>query len=195
MSQTMKMKLFATTATTMLVMFGVALAILTAHGQENNTFPKDDIREPAAQLRSDELLIPQVLERLESFQFISMAIRDTKLDELLSQEGPFTVFVPFDEAFVKLPFSTIQEFQDDREEIKDVLSYHIASKRLVSSELSETENVTSLQGEELSISNDLGGLKVNDATFIFKDIETANGIIHVIDTVLFPSGGAYESRE
>jgi uncharacterized surface protein with fasciclin (FAS1) repeats len=48
------------------------------------------------------------------------------------------------------------------------------------------ESATSLQGSELAIST-TDGVKVNNANVVKTDIQTSNGVIHVIDTVLVPA--------
>jgi uncharacterized surface protein with fasciclin (FAS1) repeats len=42
-----------------------------------------------------------------------------------------------------------------------------------------------VEGGSLAISTS-SGVRVNDATVVKTDIETSNGVIHVIDTVLMP---------
>jgi uncharacterized surface protein with fasciclin (FAS1) repeats len=46
--------------------------------------------------------------------------------------------------------------------------------------------VDTLLGEQIEISIDMGNVYINDAQVITTDIETSNGVIHVIDTVLVP---------
>ena len=46
--------------------------------------------------------------------------------------------------------------------------------------------VETVQGSKLSV-NATNGVMVDEATVISADIETSNGVIHVIDTVVLPN--------
>ena len=45
--------------------------------------------------------------------------------------------------------------------------------------------VETVQGGKLSV-DATSGVKVDEATVVTADIETSNGVIHVIDTVVLP---------
>ena len=46
--------------------------------------------------------------------------------------------------------------------------------------------VETLLGEKIEIRIEMGNVYINDAQVIITDIETSNGVIHVIDKVLVP---------
>ena len=62
--------------------------------------------------------------------------------------------------------------------------------------------MTTVNGEDVTISVDGDTVMINNATVVATDIEASNGIIHVIDTVLLPAdvaalvaGGDEEAAE
>jgi len=112
--------------------------------------------------------------------------------DALSGEGPFTVFAPTDTAFeaaLKALGLTADELLA-KPELGDILKYHVAGGKVMSTDLSNGMKVTTLQGAELTMTIDGKTVKVNDATVTTADLECSNGVIHVIDAVLLPPAKA-----
>jgi uncharacterized surface protein with fasciclin (FAS1) repeats len=124
-----------------------------------------------------------------SFTTLISALMEADLIGALQVEGPVTVFAPTDEAFAKLlnDLDISAEVLLSQPEISKVLLYHVVSGKIMSTDLTNGLSVHTLNGENLTI--DLSdGMKVNSSNIILADIETTNGVIHVIDTVLIPEG-------
>ena len=66
-----------------------------------------------------------------------------------------------------------------------MLTYHVITDRLMSSDVTKIKNARSVNGAELSIDTSTG-FKINNANVIEKDIECSNGVIHILDSVLMP---------
>jgi uncharacterized surface protein with fasciclin (FAS1) repeats len=120
------------------------------------------------------------------FETLSAAIAAAGLEEVLTDEGPFTVFAPTDEAFAKLPEGTLESLLNDKEALKQVLLYHVVSGEVMASDVVKIDKAEMLNGQYVTI-NAKDGVMVNDAKVIKTDIKAENGVIHVIDTVLIPS--------
>ena len=120
------------------------------------------------------------------FNTLVAAVQAAGLVEALKGEGPFTVFAPTDAAFAKLPAGTVEALLADPEgALKQILLYHVVAGKVMAGDLSDGLVATTLQGEEVTF--DLSsGAKVNDANIVTADIETSNGVIHVIDSVILP---------
>jgi uncharacterized surface protein with fasciclin (FAS1) repeats len=97
-----------------------------------------------------------------------------------------TVFAPTDEAFAKLGEDTIKAVLADKELLAKILTYHVVSGRVTSTDVVKLQTAPTLQGQEIRIST-MGGVRINDSMVVTADIETSNGIIHVIDAVLLPA--------
>lgn len=118
-----------------------------------------------------------------SFTTLVTAIQTADLEETLRGDGPFTVFAPTDAAFEKLPEGTLAGLIADKDTLTGVLTYHVAAGKLMAKDVAGLDNIETLQGSALPVDT-TEGVKVGDAAVIETDIETSNGIIHVIDTVL-----------
>lgn len=123
-----------------------------------------------------------------SFETLAAAIRAAGLVETLSGKGPFTVFAPTDEAFAALPEGTLESLLKpaNKERLQAILTYHVVPGSQYSDILARSGKATTVQGGELTIAVQDSGVKVGEATVQAADIETTNGVIHVIDKVLLP---------
>ena len=120
-----------------------------------------------------------------NFKTLVKAVQEADLVDTLSNEGPFTVFAPTDEAFAKLPKETIESLLKDKEKLTSILTYHVVPDKVMSDDVIKINSAKTVNGKELTIDSD-NGVKIDDATVIKTDIECSNGVIHVIDSVLLP---------
>jgi uncharacterized surface protein with fasciclin (FAS1) repeats len=122
------------------------------------------------------------------FETLVAAVQAAELVDTLKGDGPFTVFAPTDEAFAKLPEGTVDDLlkPENKDQLTAILTYHVVPGKTMSSDLAgQTLEVESVQGDPIAI-DATDGVKVDDATVVTADIETDNGVIHVIDTVIMP---------
>lgn len=122
-----------------------------------------------------------------SFETLVAAVKAAGLVDVLKGEGPYTVFAPTDEAFAALPTGTVEGLllPENQDKLIDILTYHVVAGKVMSTDLSDGLTATAVNDGTLTV--DLtDGVKVNNANVVKADIETSNGIIHVIDTVLIP---------
>ena len=120
------------------------------------------------------------------FTTLVAAVQAAGLVETLQGEGPFTVFAPTDDAFAKLPAGTVDALLADIPALTDILLYHVVSGKVMAADVVNLDSATTVQGSDVAIKVDMGKVYVNDAQVIITDIVAANGVIHVIDTVLVP---------
>lgn len=124
-----------------------------------------------------------------SFNTLVAAVEAAGLVETLKGEGPFTVFAPTDEAFAKLPEGTVESLlkPENKDQLVAILTYHVVPGKTMSSDIAGKElEVETVQGSPVAIDASDGAVKVDEATVTQADIETDNGVIHVIDTVITP---------
>jgi len=118
---------------------------------------------------------------------LEAAVLAAGLQGALSGPGPLTVFAPTDAAFAALPAGTIEALLADPTGIlTDILLYHAVSSIAYSSDLSDGMMVTTLQGQDITVTINANGVFINDAQVIVADIMADNGVVHVIDAVLLP---------
>ncbi|MCA8969021.1 MAG: fasciclin domain-containing protein [Planctomycetes bacterium] len=126
------------------------------------------------------------------FETLVAAVKAAGLVDALSGKGPFTVFAPSDDAFAKLPEGKLEALLADPKMLAGILKYHVVPGRVLAKDVplrgadARPIEVASLQGESLKILRTEGGVQVNGASVVSKDIVTRNGIIHVLDSVVLP---------
>ncbi|MFN5058604.1 MAG: fasciclin domain-containing protein [Chloroflexota bacterium] len=126
------------------------------------------------------------------FTTLVAAVQAAGLVDTLKGEGPFTVFAPTDDAFAKLPAGTVEELlkPENLETLKNTLLYHVVSGKVMAADVVTLDGKTAdtaFAGNSVAISVKDGNVFLNEnVQVIITDIETANGVIHVIDTVLLP---------
>lgn len=123
------------------------------------------------------------------FETLVAAVQAAGLVETLKSEGPFTVFAPTDAAFAALPEGTVEMLlkPENKDQLIAVLTYHVIPGAVMSGDIAGKKlMVATVQGSEVSIDATMG-VKVDNATVVTADIETSNGVIHVIDQVILPN--------
>jgi len=103
----------------------------------------------------------------------------------LSGAGPFTVFAPTNEAFAAVPDDVLGRLLDPANIgiLQKLLTYHVLPGEVREADLVDGASVATVEGSEVEIGL-TGGATVNGANIIATDIETENGVIHLIDEVL-----------
>ena len=138
--------------------------------------------------------IVEVAVESGAFPTLVAAVQAAGLVEVLSGDGPFTVFAPTEDAFAAALAAldmTAAEILANTELLTAVLTYHVlplAAPAEVVLTL-DGQSVTTVNGADVTVTIDGDTVMVNDATVIATDIAASNGIIHVIDTVLLPPTG------
>ena len=126
------------------------------------------------------------------FETLVTAVKAAGLVETLKSDGPFTVFAPTDEAFGKLPKGTIKALLGDPDRLGAILKYHVVPGRVMAKDVVKLSSAKTALGQSLVVSASRG-VRVGKANVIKTDIETSNGVIHVIDTVLIPANDIIET--
>lgn len=123
----------------------------------------------------------------EDFSTLVAALQAAGLAETLSSEGPFTLFAPTNDAFAALPEGTLEGLlADPAGDLTDILLYHVVSGQMMAADLNEGMIARTASGVPVIISGSDGSLTINSANIVSTDIEAANGVIHVVDSVLLP---------
>jgi uncharacterized surface protein with fasciclin (FAS1) repeats len=122
-----------------------------------------------------------------TFNTLVAAVKAAGLVETLQGAGPFTVFAPTDAAFAKLPAGTVESLlkPENKEKLASILTYHVVSGKVMAADV-KTMQAPTVNGQNLAIVANAGGVTVNGAKVLKTDIPATNGVIHVIDTVVLP---------
>jgi uncharacterized surface protein with fasciclin (FAS1) repeats len=142
---------------------------------------------------ADETIV-EIAAGNPDFSTLVAAVEAADLAETLSGEGPFTVFAPTNEAFAALPAETLQSLlePENQETLAQILTYHVVAGEVMAADVAPGE-VETVEGSPFTIEVEGGNVFIVDgqggrAQVVTTDIVASNGVIHVIDAVLLPSG-------
>jgi len=140
-------------------------------------------------LLPEQSRIPAVAEKAGQFKMLLATVSAAGLSEVLKGDGPFTVFAPTDDAFNSLPNGTVEMLlkTENKQRLINILKYHVLDGRVYSDQAAEATRATTLLGSVVEASVSADGLRINESLVMKADLETANGVIHVIDSVLLPT--------
>ena len=106
-----------------------------------------------------------------SFKTLVTAVQAAGLVETLKGEGPFTVFAPTDEAFAKLPESTVQSLlkPENKDQLVAILTYHVVPGRVPASQVVSLAGAVTVNGQRIDISTG-NGVQVDGANVVATDV-------------------------
>jgi uncharacterized surface protein with fasciclin (FAS1) repeats len=185
--------------------FGMAgflsLALLSACGGKGGEDPaavkaRQDSIAAAEQVRQDSIAaanalgsIAEIASEDERFSTLVDLLGTAGLVETLADEASsFTVFAPTNEAFAALGERRLAQLSElsRRQELTDVLTYHVVSGVLRAADLGNYTELDALDEKVIRITRKDGRSFVANAGITQTDIEASNGVIHVIDAVMTP---------
>ena len=180
------------------LLFAIGLGLfMIAHNndmkmQSVNTGPQETTEptEAAQTIQKAETLL-ETAESTPSLSTLVEAIEAAELSNTLSAAGPFTVFAPDNEAFE----STLEEINSDRaqilerDDLGDILKLHVVSGDVASMDLSDGQDLVTLQGGTLKVDVDGNNITLTDengrsAQITTANVDAKNGTVHIINNVL-----------
>jgi uncharacterized surface protein with fasciclin (FAS1) repeats len=130
--------------------------------------------------------ITQVVNDDENMTTLKKGVNASGLDKVLSSNGPYTVFAPSDLAFRKMETGKFEMLlkPENKTKLKDILNYHIVSGKVGYNDLKDVEKLNTISGQHLSIAVRESRVHIEGAEIEARDLQTSNGVIHVLDTVM-----------
>ncbi len=133
--------------------------------------------------RSEDGNLVDSLNSNVNFENLAAEIEAAGLTETLQQKQ-FTLLAPNDDAFNALPDDVFDKFSQPENRIK-VLQYHLIPGKVSQKDV-EQGKITTVEGNDIAISNQDNNITLNDANAQHPSIVASNGIIIEIDRVLLP---------
>jgi uncharacterized surface protein with fasciclin (FAS1) repeats len=129
--------------------------------------------------------LKDVLSGAGIFSKFEDALQAAKMEAELDGSGNYTVLVPTNDAFAKLPQDQLQAIMADPQALAQLVSNHVIPSRITATEMLQaaSSRVRDLNDKEISV-DDRGHLAVNGAEIVRPNIFTRNGVVHVIDRVI-----------
>ena len=173
-----------------------ALALTACNGQNQAHKDEADKGTEAVQKAGDKTIAAGIDQNSSFFK----ATKAAGLDATLAGPGPYTVIVPDDAAFAKLPEGTLDGWMkpESRTELTRVLTYHILPGTVLASDIGKAIDagngkavLATMGGGTLTATRDGDKIILTDgdghkATMAGTDETLANGVIHRVDGVLMP---------
>jgi len=139
-------------------------------------------------------IVENLTSSREHSTFLTL-LEKSGLYKTLSQKGPFTVFVPSNDAFEKLDHAKLVKLTSasGKPELEKLVKYNIIAGLLRKQDLTAGESISTIEGEPLVVIIENGKTKLMDANGNIieikkSDILNKNGVIHLIDGILMPKG-------
>jgi len=131
--------------------------------------------------------IPRTAQCTGIHDSLVAGVIQAELLSTLQGTGPFTVFAPTDQAFTDAGIDLASlDTAEGKAILSDILLYHVVAGNVPSSAVTECMSTDAVNGQPLSFTVN-GGVMVNGANVTLADVDTSNGVIHVIDKVLTPT--------
>jgi uncharacterized surface protein with fasciclin (FAS1) repeats len=147
---------------------------------------------PAKEARAKNLDLTDTVFANRIMTKFALLLRNSDLASFYSSRGPFTLFVPTDSAFSKIPPDQLQALlqPENNALLQRIVLFHLVNgNRFTAKDLLKQKSLVSCEGTPLAIhTSKLGAQFVQKAKILRADIRCANGVIHEIDTVLIPPG-------
>jgi uncharacterized surface protein with fasciclin (FAS1) repeats len=138
----------------------------------------------------NEMLPSQkIVENVSSNNDLSVlagALKQAELVKTLNGTGPYTVFAPDNSAFESLPNGTLEDLMQpkNKQRLTEILNNHVVAGKLTAADLTDGATLKTASGEQLSVTKKGNDVMVNGAKVSQADVESSNGVVHIIDKVL-----------
>jgi uncharacterized surface protein with fasciclin (FAS1) repeats len=156
---------------------------------------------PKAAEAAGKATIAEALAKNSSDSKFAAATKSVGLDKTLAGPGPYTVFVPDDAAFGKLPAGALDVLMkpDSRAQLTGVLTYHILPGTILTADIAKAIDngkgkavLATMNGATLTATKDGDTIVLTDAAgtkaiLAGTEDKRSNGIVHQVDSVLMPS--------
>ena len=130
--------------------------------------------------------ITQVVNTDKNMTTLKKGVIASGLNQILSSTGPYTLFAPSDLAFGKLDKTVLENLlkPENKAKLTDVLNYHVVSGKISFKDLKDGEKLKTVNGKELLVNVKDGKVSIEGAAIQNRDVQTSNGVIHSLDTVM-----------
>lgn len=108
------------------------------------------------------------------------------MEPFLSGDGPFTVFVPTNDALVQMSDEDIDRLEGNNNLIRGMVCCHIVLGKLMATDLQERNSLFTMMDEPITIRENDQDIMINSSNIRTADIECLNGVVHLIDHPLQP---------
>jgi len=178
----LKTAMMSAVATVALIAAGPALA--------QETTPPAGTMQAMPQEAAQAPSVTEVLRADGRFTTLLAALEQAELTSVLENQAAVSIFAPTDDAFAALPEAERTRLMDPTNvgELRARLLYHVIAADVASDQIMGTRgSVPTAGGAPVQFDGTGDAIRVDAATVVEGDIQTANGTVFVLDSVLNPS--------
>lgn len=175
----------------LVVLLIFAGAYLAAQAQEHpgkTEHPNNTGHPSSAEYPGKEGNIIALASGVDEFKTFISAVQTAGLVEKLQGKGPFTIFVPTNNAFAKLPDGMMEDLLKpaNKARLAGLLANHVVPGKIMAGDI-KAMKATNVSGQDLHIQVSDDGVTVNNARVVQADLVGTNGVVHAIDSVIVPA--------
>lgn len=136
---------------------------------------------------TDTLTIVETASVDPSLSNFAAILKVADLENTLNPSQEYTLFIPSNSAFAKIPSDALQNLlkPENRNKLKQLVAYHLIPNKLTQDDL-HTGKIETANGKTLNVNVKGNAIKINNANVVKADIPASNGSVYVIDTILVP---------
>ncbi|MGH0145635.1 UNVERIFIED_CONTAM: hypothetical protein FKN15_006213 [Acipenser sinensis] len=140
-------------------------------------------------IRPAEKSMMEILSEDDRFSMFLTLIEAAGLTEILSQDGDWTLFAPTNDAFDGLSEEEMEILTSDPNALRTILLYHLSNGVFIGGgmEGGVTNLLKSIQGSNLMVKEINNTIVVNEVKVAKNDVMATNGVIHVVNSMLYPA--------
>lgn len=122
------------------------------------------------------------------FGTLKKALDAAGLTPFFQWDNKLTLFAPTDEAFAKLPGETLSDLlkPENKQQLISLLSHHVVTGQVLLADALAAKEAKTIHGAPLAFTFTKGNVLANDAALVDADMVCADGVIHVVGSVLLP---------
>ncbi len=132
-----------------------------------------------------ETSIYELISMTEQLSIFHELIETAGMTDLFHEEE-LTLFLPVNDAFNIISYESLDAYREDPEGLQNLLNYHVIEGKILSMDLEDGQELEMRNGETAQITLSGAGIEFNESNVIQVDVETSNGVIHVINQVNIP---------
>lgn len=142
----------------------------------------------------DAVLIPEKVYslveymKLRRFKYFLKLAEVADLLSLLQRQDLYTVFAPEDDIFEGMPNETLSDLLNQSSLARDLISFHLVPGRHLTNNIIDGKKFSpyASSGIQLRLKLHKKRLTVESAFVKESDLETRNGVVHIVDRILTP---------
>nr|XP_012603568.1 periostin isoform X2 [Microcebus murinus] len=140
-------------------------------------------------IKPAEKSLHEKLKQDKRFSIFLSLLEAADLKELLTQPGDWTLFVPTNDAFKGMTSEEKEILMGDKNALQNIILYHLTPGVFIGKgfEPGVTNILKTTQGSKIFLKGVNDTLLVNELKSKESDIMTTNGVIHVVDKLLYPA--------